>query len=365
MDNQSAIDIVLPWVDGNDVAWRAQMRQFVPEANDMNTESRFKNWDNLHYLLRGIENCMPWVRTVHFVTCGHTPEWLRTTGNNIKVVRHEDFIPRHFLPVFSCNPIEMFLHKIPGLSSQFIYFNDDFFPLKKCCPSDFFVDNKPVDFAIMDTIHDGTISHIVMNDVDVINRNFNRHIKTNYAKRKIIRDHWRLWFSWRLGASNIFQNLILLKWKGHTGFVINHHPQPYLTETFEEVWSKESSALLATAAEKFRSHLDLNQYVFRYWQLVKGQFVVPNMRRRKPWRYVEVRTKEDAQKVAHEIKSRRFSFYCINDATSKGRYTENEMSAADFERSVSLINDSLRSLFPEPSKYERFCADELTASDKY
>ncbi len=354
MDKNAAIDIVLPWVDGNDPSWREEMMKFAPEANDMYTESRFKNWDNLHYLLRGIESCMPWVRYVHFVTCGHIPAWLETTGNNIRVVRHEEFIPSSFLPIFSSHPIEMFLHKIPDLSQQFIYLNDDVFPLSKSRPSDFFIDGKPVDFGITDAAYDGTISHILMNDVDIINRNFNRHIKPSYAKRKIIRNRWRLWFNWRLGLSNILQNLILLRWKGHTGFVTNHNPQPYLRETFEAVWRNEAESLLSTAANKFRSHLDLNQYVFRYWQLVTGNFVVANMRRRRAtWRYVEVRTKNDAQRVANDIKSQRFSFYCINDATSKGRYTESEMSADDFELSVSVIKDSLHILFPKPSRYER------------
>jgi len=38
----------------------------------------------------------------------------------------------------------MFLHRMPGLSEHYIYFNDDMFPISKCSVEDFFFDGKPV-----------------------------------------------------------------------------------------------------------------------------------------------------------------------------------------------------------------------------
>uniref|UniRef100_A0A7S3VHJ2 Stealth protein CR2 conserved region 2 domain-containing protein n=1 Tax=Dunaliella tertiolecta TaxID=3047 RepID=A0A7S3VHJ2_DUNTE len=48
----------------------------------------------------------------------------------ISFVDHTDFIPAEYLPTFSAPAIEANLHRIPGLSENFIYQNDDFF----ACP---------------------------------------------------------------------------------------------------------------------------------------------------------------------------------------------------------------------------------------
>jgi hypothetical protein len=61
----------------------------------------------------------------------------------VRIVYHRDFIPERFLPLFNSCAIEMFLHKIPGLSSRFLYGNDDMFPLAPMTEKDFFDGNKP------------------------------------------------------------------------------------------------------------------------------------------------------------------------------------------------------------------------------
>ena len=54
------------------------------------------------------------------------------------MVSHEDIFPnKSHLPVFSSPAIEANLHRIPGLSKKFIYFNDDVFLGAKVLPEDF------------------------------------------------------------------------------------------------------------------------------------------------------------------------------------------------------------------------------------
>lgn len=65
----------------------------------------------------------------------------------MRIVKHEDFIPKEFLPVFNSTAIEVHLHRIPGLSDNFVYFNDDMYLMKHCKPTDFFRKGKPVDMA--------------------------------------------------------------------------------------------------------------------------------------------------------------------------------------------------------------------------
>ena len=53
---------------------------------------------------------------------------------------HERIIPNELLPTFNSTTIEMYLHRIPDLAEQFIYSNDDMFPIRPLQISDFFKD---------------------------------------------------------------------------------------------------------------------------------------------------------------------------------------------------------------------------------
>ena len=126
--NMNDIDIVLLWVDGNDPLWREEKNKYSPVKEDYSSaDNRFRDWDNLQFLFRGIEKFAPWARYVYFITWGHTPKWLNTGHPKIKVVNHRDYIPERFLPTFNSNTIELNLHRIEELSDQFVLFNDDMF----------------------------------------------------------------------------------------------------------------------------------------------------------------------------------------------------------------------------------------------
>ena len=98
------IDIVLPWVDGNDPVWRAEKNEY--DAAGSISDVRYESWDNLQYAFRGIEKYMPWVHKVFFVTWGHLPAWLNTACEKLVIVRHSDYIPQKYLPTFNSNVID-------------------------------------------------------------------------------------------------------------------------------------------------------------------------------------------------------------------------------------------------------------------
>ena len=353
MDMQYKIDFVIPWVDGNDPKWIEEFNKYSPQNKLMNTQSRFKDWDNLVYIFRAFEYFTPWVNKIFFITFGHVPEWLNINHKKLVIVKHEDYIGKDNLPVFSSHPIEINIHKIKGLSEKFVYFNDDTFILKKICYSTFFKHDLPVDIAILDVLHDGVISHIVLNNIDIINKNFNRHVKSNLSKRRIIWDNFFKWFSPSYGFQSL-RTLFLMYWKGHTGFIDNHHPQPFLRSTFEQVWEKENELLMKTTASKFRDKDDVNQYLFRYWQLVTASFTPGSFKKFYQKRnYVEIKTKIDAINTANDIKSGYYEMYCLNDATSKGRYTKEDASSEDFEAIKKVIKDALHEILPDKSSFEK------------
>ena len=135
------MDIVITYVDGLDPQWR---RTYSEATGKPVNEKRYRDWGTLRYLMRGIEKHLPDVGKVFLVVSSESqvPGWVNR--ETVRVVLHSDIIPERFLPVFNSTAIEMFLHRIEGLSEQFLYFNDDFFPMQDCSMEDFFPDGKPL-----------------------------------------------------------------------------------------------------------------------------------------------------------------------------------------------------------------------------
>ena len=125
------IDFVVTWVDASDPEWLSQKEKYHTELSHSekkdNSSFRYREWGMFRYWFRAVEQYAPWVRYVWLVTCGHTPEWLNTEHPKLRVVRHEDFIPKEYLPTFSSICIELNLWRISGLSEHFVYFNDDMY----------------------------------------------------------------------------------------------------------------------------------------------------------------------------------------------------------------------------------------------
>lgn len=133
------MDIIITYVNGLDPKWQADYASCIGEKA---LAKRYRDWGTLPFLLRGIEECMPFVENVFLAVSreSQVPEWVNRSA--VRVVLHKDFIPAQFLPTFNSTAIEMFMHRIEGLSEEFIYFNDDFFPLMPCQPTDFFREGK-------------------------------------------------------------------------------------------------------------------------------------------------------------------------------------------------------------------------------
>ena len=133
------MDAVITYVNGLDPVWQAS---YSKAAGVPALAKRFRDWGTLKYLLRGIENCMPFIDDVFLVVASgsQVPDWADT--DHLRVMLHEQIMPSGLLPVFNSCTIEMFLHRIPGLDEEFIYFNDDMFPLGLSCRTDFFEGGK-------------------------------------------------------------------------------------------------------------------------------------------------------------------------------------------------------------------------------
>ena len=133
------IDVLFPFVDPTDPVWQEGFKHYNDVKNPEN-HCRYRTFDNVQYVFRGIEQFMPWVRRVHFVVeqSSQIPPWLNCNNPKLRVVFHDEFIPKELLPTYNACLIELFYHRIKGLSEYFIVLNDDVFPLMEMSPECFF-----------------------------------------------------------------------------------------------------------------------------------------------------------------------------------------------------------------------------------
>lgn len=135
------MDIVITYVNGDDPIWAADLASIGVSYTG---SKRFRDWGTLKFIFRGIEKNIPFYRKIHLVVSSESqvPDWV--DRNRVNVVFHRDFIPQEYLPLFNSSSIEVFLHRIPDLDEQFVYLNDDFFPIRQCVPETFFKDGRPL-----------------------------------------------------------------------------------------------------------------------------------------------------------------------------------------------------------------------------
>ena len=331
MSQMHPIDLVIPWVDGGDPAWQEEKAKYSGQKGDARVV-RYRDWDNLKYVFRGIEKNMPWIRKVHFITWGHLPDWMNPDCPKLNIVNHRDYIPENYLPVFSSHPIELNMHRIQGLAEHFIYANDDMFYLRPMKPEDFFQKGLPVDAAVQNVAQfhrpDG-IDHIVVNNLIYLNR--------NHSKRSVMKANLGKWFSPKYKGGTL-KNLYLLAFSNFTGFADYHIPYPYLKSTFEQLWEKEPGIMDSTCRNRFRSKEDVNQWLARYWQFAEGSFVPCA-----PDRGGLLIIGPDNEKIRDVILNRKYPMVCLSDDDPE----------LDFEKEKAALIDLFQQILPEKSAFER------------
>ncbi|EFN86605.1 N-acetylglucosamine-1-phosphotransferase subunits alpha/beta, partial [Harpegnathos saltator] len=125
-------------VNGSHPLFLESLRRHVPVVDLSAAASRFNDKDELRYSLRSLEMYAPWVRHVYIVTNGQIPSWLDMDNPRVTLVTHEDIFPnKSDLPTFSSPAIESHIHRIPGISDKFLYFNDDVMLGAEIWPEDF------------------------------------------------------------------------------------------------------------------------------------------------------------------------------------------------------------------------------------
>ncbi|MCQ2124297.1 MAG: Stealth CR1 domain-containing protein [Fibrobacter sp.] len=233
----SPIDIVVPWVNPNDAAWKKQYEHWHRIDAGVAAECRYRDFGVFKYTIMGMIKFCPWVRNIIIVLASPTQKepWMDTISEKVRIVYHEDYIPKPFLPTFNSNVIEMFFHMIPGLASNFILFNDDFYVVQPTKETDFFVDNLPVDFAIPkhNWLKGGLFDTTQQNNQRIANRIHHKN----------------------------------------TGYADFHFPIAYNKKTWIDTWLKYPDELwCALMDSRFRQPKNVTHWMFRHIQLGTGKF---------------------------------------------------------------------------------------------
>ena len=293
------MDIVITYVDGNDPVWK---KDYEKTTNVPVMDKRFRDWGTLKYLLRGIETKMPFIRNVYLVVShpSQVPQWV--DQSQLKIVLHSDIIPSEFLPTFNCNPIEMHLHRIPGLDEEYLYFNDDMFPVGDCKPTDFFRNGRPV-------------------------IGYYTHLFPSGMYKKICRNSDRL----ARKALGMKPSCFFTR--------PQHICSPMLKSQCEELYAMVEEPIRATSASRTRTEENLNQSLFLDYMNYKGLVIKE-----------KISNKHFSVAVASPESLREFlekptrNLVCINDV---------RLSESRYEALRGAILDAFDATFPNKSRFEK------------
>ncbi|WP_024556402.1 Stealth CR1 domain-containing protein [Franconibacter pulveris 1160] len=234
MSNDFPIDVVFTWVDNTDPVWQSKFEKFkkityLAEGNYSQDESRFKNHDEIYYALKSIVKNLPWVNNIYIVTDAQQPRWINEFSN-ITIIDHKDIIPQNYLPTFNSHVIEAFLHKIPSLSENFIYFNDDVFVARPLPAGHFFKSNGIASLFI---------------SLKNINQMVNQGVQTP-----------------TLSASLRSIDLLERDFQSTVNNPLVHTYVPLKKSMYEQVWKTYSEEIEVFLKNKFRNNNDLNLATF-------------------------------------------------------------------------------------------------------
>lgn len=295
------MDLIIAYVNSADNYW---VRDFIKATKTHNpSKTRFRSWGTLRYLLRGIEIYMPFIRNVILVVArdSQVPAWLNR--KTVRIVYHEDFIPKQYLPTFNSCTIESFFWNIPDLSDRVIYFNDDMLPVGPMSEDDFFTGNTP-------------------------------HIKFNKPETYFERDMFRN--QSRNSLDMILKALNLPEYPEHKVMLPYHSSSAIYKDTFLKIKELFGDTIGKTVSLT-RDIRNVNQYIYLYYAYYTDAYVDDTV----DFKYFDI---EDSriQDILVEIISENYQLLCLNDSDR----------IKDFAVTRDKIVGSLERKFPNRCKYE-------------
>lgn len=307
MEFSGDVDIVVPWVDGSNLAWQDQCKKYDKKIidADLNGPERFRSDAMLLVQwLKGVNKYAKWVNRIFIVIDRSYIETLpKELGENVSIVCHDEFIPEEYLPTFNSNVIELFIDRIIEVAEHFVLFNDDCYVVKEIKKSDFFNHKGvPVDSDVARPLNTAIdYSHVLLNDLIVINQNLSfREYKRSLMKKMM--------FRFDLTATKSLLLVILIG--TFFGWQDEHMPIPYRKADYRTVFEKCGKIRLAQAQRKFRTRQDISHLLIRFWRLATGEYVARKAHTLGVFMEIEPSLEQVALK---KVLSESAKIVCVND----------------------------------------------------
>ncbi|MEV0455342.1 stealth family protein [Catellatospora methionotrophica] len=323
-DVQFPIDVVFTWVDGDDPAWRSRKAQALGEDPDdsfaglATNASRFTSRDELLYSMRSLHAFAPWVNHIYLVTDDQTPSWLDPTSPYVTLVSHKEiFGDVGVLPTFNSHAIESRLHKVPGLSEHFLYFNDDMILGRPVLPTQFFFANGVAKFFPSSSLVDVNPPAPADAPVDVAAKNNRRLLQTRFG-------------------TQLYQKM-------------RHVPYPLLRGVLEEIETELREESHATASHQFRDRGDLSipSSLAHYWAHSTGRSVPGSISHT----YIDLGRLIAPIMLARLVRQRNVDVFCLNDTNS---------ADGEMDEQTAMVRDFMEAYFPFQAPWEQTGRMDLT-----
>ena len=334
MDTDFPIDIVYLWVDGNDDQWRQKRQQAVQQLSARerdaiapfgNVEGRFRDNDELRYSLRALEAYFPDHGHVYVVTDGQSPKWLRDTPG-LTLVDHKELIPSSCLPTFDSGNIESYIHRIPGLSERYFYFNDDVFFGAPVRVNDWFWPGGVyVAWSDDEAVADEPLSEDATSLINAC------RLSAQWLKNRATCPAGDA--PWALHMAPHYQ---------HTFRTFAHSPRPMLRSLLYELEAQAPDMFTRSRSTVFRTWdkpTIVSDFVLR-WALAHGVAKV------RDYSHLYISTGEaDKTTQLVELSASRgcIDFFCINDTTD---------DAQTLDPRLTMVRATLQGMFAAPSSFE-------------
>lgn len=307
------VDLVYLWVDGNDPAWQKKRESLglrVKYKDSKNCKGRYQDNSELKYSLRSVQKFAPWIRRIYIVTDNQIPKWLDTTNEKIKIVDHQEILPKEALPTFNSRIIEHFLYKIPGIEEHFLYANDDMFFSRPTHPGDFFEkDGRPI---------------VRFNRRPF--RNLSFWLKEKLLGKKIS--------NYNQAIRNTAK-LVKSKYGKFIGHKTHHNIDAYRRSDYQHTHEVFENEIDKTLNNRVRGENDVQRNVYSYVPVLEGNARVRFVNQKESFR-----CHIDNEGNFKKLNKMQPLLFCLNDS----EYADDE----DRKR----VKDFLEKRFPEKSNFE-------------
>lgn len=324
----SNIDFVVTWVDENDKKWQEKKFLYTKNIRNTNDNSAFyRDYGTLKFWFRMVEKNASWVNRIFLITDRQLPDWINIEHPKLKVVYHDEYIPKDYLPTFNSNTIELNLHRIDELSENFVLFNDDTYIINKINPDDYFKNDIPRLYAIYNVlIPNEPFIKTLYNNTAIINKYFDSKLT---MRKNIFK-----FLNFRYGK-HIFKNLFLFPFK-ISGYSNMHLPSPLKKSVLSKLWNIEFDKFDASSKNKVRNYqTELNHYIINYWNIETNNFLPANVSFGKN---IKV---NDFELINGIVCNKKNKILCIND---------NDHTDINNIKELTFIFERL---FPEKSNFEK------------